>query len=120
MVRKKGSGTKRSRIDTPIDELDARETMMHYNAVLMEDLRSKMDLVLENAEDATRGLSQKIDSLRCHMDQRFMLVEKAIRCNKDEIERLRGCMGIVEVKLDRLAKRYDAHEGRIELLEAHS
>lgn len=115
MSKKKGRA-KEARVNTPIGELDQKETLMHYNAVLSEEIRSKLDLVLESVEESRRETNGKIDSLREYVDRRFSTIELAFRGLKDDsidMER-RICS-----KLNRVIERTDNHEYRLTALEAN-
>ena len=92
----------KARKDTPLEELDQKETLMHYNAVIVEELRSNMQLVLE----CVRSNSQ-----------RLAIVEQAIHALKEDMldmER-RICS-----KINRMTERCQSHESRIGALEAHT
>lgn len=98
-----GGGKKRSegRVDTPIDELGEKETIMHYNSVMIEELNSKMQLVLECVQASTKQLDDKIESVRSEL------------LNKMEMLRLEFCS-----KFNRTTERFEDHERRITALEA--
>ncbi|MFA4875256.1 MAG: hypothetical protein WC840_03450 [Candidatus Peribacteraceae bacterium] len=128
-----------SRSDTPVGELGQKETLMHYNAVLIEDLTSKMQLVIESMqamgsridtqfEDMEsrinarfkdmesriniqfRDIEARFGDLRKYMDNRFLTLEGALRGVKGDIL-------ILDSKFDRLCPRIDNHDQRIAALE---
>lgn len=106
MSKKKGRPTE-ARVNTPIEELNTKETIMHYNAVLIEEQNSKFQLVLERID----VLSDKVDKF----GNRLTTVEQTIRGLKDDMidmER-RICS-----KINRLIERDDNHECRLAALEA--
>ena len=131
MSKKKGRA-KEARVNTPIEELDQKETLMHYNAVLMEEQKSMLKLVLERMDvltDRFDGLTDRVDGLTDRVDRgfketnerfervesRLSTVELAFRGLKDDMidmER-RICS-----KINRVAERGDNHECRLSALEA--
>jgi hypothetical protein len=122
MPKKKGRPDK-ARKDTPLEELDQKETLVHYNSVIVEELRSNMQLVLECVqansqrlsaiEQIVQGNSQRLSALEQAVkanSQRLDVVERAIHALKEDVldmER-RICS-----KINRIAERCDGFEGRI-------
>ena len=93
--RKGGDGKPRDEskpIDTPVGELGEKDTIMHYNAVMLEEIKSKMELVIEYMATIKHGLEQKIEELRNEMNQRF---------------------DALNYKIDKIATRVDDHETRL-------
>jgi|GEM_PF-6718520 len=85
MARRKRGGVK---VDTRVEELKGEETLAHYNSVMLEDINSKMDLVLESVADFKRELSElnaKIDQVYDRLDRRFTTLELAFRALKEEM-----------------------------------
>ena len=64
--QKKGRG-REAKVNTPIEELDQKETLMHYNAVLIEEQNSKFQLVLERMDALSEQVDRKIEALRDDM-----------------------------------------------------
>lgn len=114
--QKKGRG-REAKVNTPIGELDQKETLMHYNAVLMEEQSSMIKLILERmdglreqVDQKTDSLRVKIDAFRSHTEKRFSVIEHAVRGLKDDMidmER-RICS-----KLNRVAERGDNLSGSV-------
>jgi len=116
-VSKKGSG----KIHTPVKELNEGDTIVHYNAVLIEDLNSKMQLVLECVQvmaERMEKLENRMEKLENRMDGlegRVSTLEFAVRGLKDDMldmER-RICS-----KINRITERCQNHECRLGALEA--
>ena len=87
--RGKKDERKHAKGHTPLDRLNEKETLMHYNAVLMEDIKSKFELIIEGMEsmrvefdrqlEAIRNeFDQKLQIFRTDMDRRFSMMEKAL------------------------------------------
>ena len=92
----------------------------HYNAIMIEDLHSKIDLVIEGLELTRRELRAEIKAVRNDVENQFSLVHAAIRCNADGIRELRTDMQHVKNRLDRMEDkmdhvidRVDDHEARL-------
>ena len=109
-AKKRVGGGKKSgkgRIDTPIDELEEKETIMHYNAVMIEELNSKIQLVLECVQASTKQLDDKIESKVESLRTELL--------NKIEILRLE-----FRFKFDRITERCESHDCRLTALEGNS
>ncbi len=112
-VGKKRAPVAEARADTPVDELGEKETLMHYNAVLLEDLKSKMELIIEWMQAIELRFNvtfEAIDKRFDAIDARFLTLEAAVRG-------LKGDIMILDAKFDRLVPRVDNHEHRISALE---
>jgi len=133
MSKRKKVKTKEARVDTPIEELTQKETLMHYNAVLIEEQNSRFKLVMEGLE----VLSGKFDALNESVDRRIGALDHKIDVLSESVDRkignlsekvdlkigcLRDDMLDMErricSKLNRLIERSDNHEYRISALEA--
>lgn len=128
MPKRKGRA-KEAKVDTPIQDLDQKETIMHYNAVLIEEQNSKFQLVLERLEaviDKVDGLAvdvrkngEDVRELKTSHDvsnKRLSTLEHAFRCLKDDIldmER-RICS-----KINHIAEHCERHECRLTAIEAN-
>ena len=128
-MKKKNRRAKEARADTPVKELTEKETLVHYNSVLAEDLNSKMQLVLECVQAMTQrfeSVESRLDSIENRLSivgqvvqansQRLSTVEHALRALKEDMldmER-RICS-----KINRIAERCESHECRLTTLEAH-
>jgi hypothetical protein len=134
MKERKGSGGRprgeSKPVDTPVGELGEKDTIMHYNAVMLEDLKSKMDFIIEYMETMRREFDLKIDALRDEMNQKFDAlnykidkVEERLNRRIDDVEaRLNRRIDDVEARLtlriDKIAVHLDAHESRFAALES--
>ena len=110
-ARKGASGRPRDEsksIDTPVSDLGEKDTIMHYNAVILEDLKSKMDFVIEFMQTVKLDLEQKIGDLRAEMNLKF----DALNYKIDKVEER------LTLRIDKIAVRLDDHESRLATLES--
>ncbi|MFH0799741.1 MAG: hypothetical protein V2A66_06125 [Pseudomonadota bacterium] len=122
MKRTKRASQKRSSsVKTPVARLGKEDTIAHYNAVLIEDLKSGMKQVIEGVEHTRVVLTEKIDSSEQRLSRRLEAVEFAVTKHSGEIKDLRTEMhemeGRLSAKIDGHAARLDDHETRITTLE---
>ncbi len=126
---------KGARMDTPVEQLGEKETLVHYNAVLLEDLKSTLQLVLEavqanadritSLEQAVRANTDRITSLeqavRANTD-RITTLENAVRGLKDDLLDMDRRMTDMErricSRIDLIAERCDGYDRRFATLEA--
>ena len=122
--KKRGKGKERQKglVDTPLEQLGEKETLMHYNAVLMEDIKSKFDLMIEGAESMRVEFDQRLtaikadfDSLRIYMDRRFSMLEKALHSLKEDLIELEHRMNS---RIDGVSDRCSKFDGRLTHLES--
>ena len=100
----------KAKVTTPVEQLTPDDTIQHYNAVMIEQLNSKIDIIIEGMESMRVSLENKIEGLRNEMNARFEVVEAAIKCNAEGIRELRAMM-------HQVIARFDDHEMRITNLE---
>ncbi len=111
---KKKDGTKSTK---PVKDLNEEESIAHYNAIMIEDLRSTIRTELEGLhskmdsfERRMGSFETRMDSLDAKMDKQCGLLHTAIRCNADGIREL-------SAKMDRIIDRVNDHEERISQIE---
>ncbi|MFA4873916.1 MAG: hypothetical protein WC956_06385 [bacterium] len=128
MKSKKGSGSDREkdqgRIDTPVGELSEKDTIMHYNAVLLEELKSKMDFVIEFMQASVSELNRKIDALNYKVDMMAIEFDKKLQALEERLTRrfdvkLDALEERLTARIDKIAVRLDDHEGRIATVESY-
>ncbi len=59
----------------PVEELSKQEELTHYVGVLMEDMESKFNMVIEKVEGLEESLNHKIDVKFAEQDLRFDRIE---------------------------------------------
>ena len=130
-MKKKGGG----KIHTPVKELNEGDTIVHYNAVLIEDLNSKMQLVLE----CVQVMAERMDKLESRMEKlesRMEKLENRMEKLENRMDGLEGRVSTVEFavrglkddtldmerricsKINRITERCQNHERRFDALEA--
>lgn len=119
-----------AKVRTPVNKLQGKETIEHYNDILLEDMNKKFDIILEATISTKETLEKKIDNLNKRMDQKFEVVEWAIPEHSKQIKGL-GCevkkhgeaILRVEQKVDKIAVSVESHETRLtvvkEKMESH-
>ena len=118
---KKRKRAKKAKVDTPVEELDEEESLVHYSSVLIEETNSRMKLVLE----VMQVMSYRVDRLG-----------QAVQANTERLDRIESRVGTLESafrglkddmldmerricsKLNRITERCESHDCRINALEA--
>lgn len=77
-------------MQTSIAELDRNDTIEHYNAVMLEEMRASFRNALEAVGNWKQELESKIDLLRAEMHTRFETLEAALRVHTEEIRILKA------------------------------
>ncbi|MBI4367563.1 MAG: hypothetical protein HY543_12175 [Deltaproteobacteria bacterium] len=110
------------------------EDVVHYHAIVLEEVRSKMDLIAEALAGLRTELKEDIRTLREEFGQRMDTLEMVVRGHSIALQRLdqqietvrtefKADMGGMErrlsAKIDGHAGRLDDHEGRIVKLEQY-
>ncbi len=130
MKRKKQTLKRRPvAIARPLDKLDKEERVEHYNAILIEGLRSDMKQVIESVDARMGGFERTLMEFRKETKEEFDGVKVILRQHSTEINELRTEMqamgtemhameGRLSAKIDGHTTRLDDHEGRITSLES--
>lgn len=115
---------RKATVTTPVRELTGNESIEHYNAIMIEEIRSVVRSELEGIHARMDAFENKLESFRIEVNGRFNVVEAAIRCNADAIRELRVDVNrlkneMTEVKgiLNHVANRVDDHEERVGRME---
>lgn len=97
------------------------EKVEQYNAVLLEDIRSKMELVIEVVDSTKTELKGEMRSFKENVNDRFDVLETVVKKNSSNIVGLKTGMKDMEkrlsTKIDGIRYRVDDHEERITTLE---
>jgi hypothetical protein len=83
---KKSKKSKRSTVRTPFKDLKKEETIQHYNAVLFEDLKSKMELVIEGMETTKDELGREMKGIECRLVKEIELLKSVVHKHSDRFE----------------------------------
>ena len=104
---------------TPIDQLNKAETIQHYNAVLIEDLKSQFKMVIERSEGAEERTRQFIEELHTKTQERFDNVDLVLRHHSELFEEMDERFNKVDQRFDRLESRVCGLEKKMdEVVEA--
>lgn len=119
---------KKAKIRTEIKDLNREDTIEHYNAVLLEQIDSKMSTVIEVMEATKTELKRDMNNLEKKLTQDNELIKGALRdlagrqiATDKKVDILTSEMHEVETrltgKIDKIGEKVDNHEGRIVNLE---
>ena len=114
-------------MNTPVEELDTKETIMHYNAVLLEEQNSKFQLVMERMDALDVNVNKKIQTLSKQVDQKILALDHKIDVFGEKFDRkievLRDDLLDMErricSKINRITDRCERQECRMAALEAN-
>lgn len=73
-------------VTTPVSDLKGKEKLAHYNATLMEDIRSAMKQVIESVDSSNGQVRKEMSEFRVEVNGRFEIVEKAIKSTNNKID----------------------------------
>jgi len=103
-------------------EVLAEGSPSHYNAILIEDLKSKMDQVIDGMRMNEERVSREMNEFRSDVKQEFGLVKAAIGKNSDGIKRLDSELKDFKTEVKamevRLSDKIDSFGNRLEEHEA--
>ena len=78
--------TKKATVRTPVKDLGKGETIEHYNAVLYEDLMSKMELVIEGMEGTRDVLREDMRQLEQRITGEIGLLKTVVHRHSGDLE----------------------------------
>lgn len=81
---------------TPVYNLDLRRIFEHRNAILLEEIKGQMKLVLETVDTSISGVKQELSEFRCETNQRFDRIESVVRGHSTAIAELKTDMTAVK------------------------
>lgn len=87
----KKAATRRAKatVKTPVRDLTNRETVEHYNAVLIEEIKDQMKQVLEAVDTSVGGVRQELGEFRKETHERFNDVEAVLHEHSRSIAELK-------------------------------
>ncbi len=111
MKQKKQAAKRRPvTVARPLDKLGKKESVAHYNAILIEEIKSGMQQVIEGMESTRVVLEEKIDDFRKEVNGRFEVIEVAVTAHS-KILNEHG------TKVDNLQKTVEGHTVRLDSIE---
>ena len=81
---------KKATVKTQVKDLKGKETIEHYNAVLLEDMKSQMDWVIEGMDSVKHEINDKMAHLDTKITQEVELLKTVIHSHSDELNMLRN------------------------------
>ena len=75
-------------IRTPVKDLKKSDSIEHYNAVLLEDIKSKMEQVIEVTETTKESIHKEMNEFREEVNQRFDMVESVVRAHSGQLQNI--------------------------------
>ena len=97
----KSKPMKKATTKTPVKDLKTEETIDHRKVVLLEDIQSKMEQVLEGMESTKETLQKEMGEFRKEVNERFEMVDFGFK-------KMQSDMGNLDIKIDGVEKRLDA------------
>jgi hypothetical protein len=128
MKKRKSKRAGGAKVRTPVEDLTEEETMVHYNAIQLEDIRATMKLILETTSATLTQQQRQIDDFKAtmhlvlegtnaaivHLQRQFEEFRIEI---KKEFDTIGYAMRRMEEKIDRHGIILAEHEARIGTLE---
>jgi len=71
----------------------------NYNAVLLEQLKSQMDLVIEGMHGTKESLTRRMDGFEERVNERFDILEAVVRGHSAELQEIRSDMSGVKSEI---------------------
>ncbi len=104
------------------------EKVAHYESILLEDIRSKLELVIEVAQETKQQLELKIDHVKTELTQEILDVKTGLSLVSRKVNHLETRFDSLETKvdkmnidlsekIDRIGLRLDQHDVEIENLK---
>jgi len=111
--------TKKATIKTPVKELRKGETIEHYNAVLLEDIKSKMELVIEGMEGTRVSLKEDMSNLDRKLTGEIELLKGVAHRHSSGIDMLVVAQNSTSNNIKELALQTVENSQKIETLQGH-
>lgn len=110
---KKPKPTKKPRPTNKAKKLKTNDpsvtSMEHYNAVLLEDINSKMETVIEYMGSVKNELIQRMDERFDEHDRQFEIIGKVLRHHSERFDAM-------DKRFDTMDKRFDAMDIKFDAL----
>lgn len=106
---------------TPVKDLSQGEEIQHYNAILIEEIRSEMKMVVEHVTTSEERIMARMDERFLEVDQSFDDVRRILsyhtelfRKNDERWQKNDERWQKAEIKLDQIASKLDAVVEKVE------
>jgi hypothetical protein len=73
-------------VKTPVEKLKKSKTIEHYNAVLLEDIKSKMEFVIEGMKSTKDSIKKDVGGLEIKLTQEIELLKSVVHKHSSDIE----------------------------------
>lgn len=104
-------------VKTPIKDLSTEETIEHRKVVLLEDIQSKMERVIEGMESTKETIHKETNEFRNEVNQRFDTIEKVVRQHSGQLQNIEKRLQSIETKVDKIDEHLNDHEIRLTAVE---
>ncbi len=73
-------------IKTPVKDLNTEETLDHRKVILLEDIQSKMEQVIEGMESTKDSIKKDVGNLEIKLTQEIELLKSVVHKHSNDIE----------------------------------
>ena len=94
-----------------------KKEQLHYNAILLEEIRSQMNGVIETVQLTKESLETKIDESKDELKQEIQILQIAVGKNSEDIKKNSEDIKRLEQKLDLVVEKVDRHDEEIVFLK---
>jgi hypothetical protein len=78
--------TKKAAVRTSVKDLKRGETIQHYNAILIEDIKSKMELVIEGMEGTKEVIRKEVKQSEQRVTGEIALLKTVVHRHSGDLE----------------------------------
>ncbi|MBI4224483.1 MAG: hypothetical protein HY609_06070 [Deltaproteobacteria bacterium] len=90
---------------------------LHYNAVLLEEIRSQMGAVIETVEVNNTQLNEKIDGVEKRLTDRIETVEAVVQSHSGQLTNIQKKLEEHDQRFEKIDQRFDRLENKVEIVE---
>ncbi len=102
-----------------------QKDQLHYNAVLLEEIRSQMNVVIETTEVTRETLEAKIEEVRTELKQEIQITQMAVKANSVKLQEhdqrfdnLEKDVKEIKQKLEGVVEKIERHDEEITFLKS--
>lgn len=118
-------------VKTPVKDLKKGESIEHYNAVLLEEIKSDMKQVIEGMESTKSSIHKEMQEFRGEVNEHFRMtdfaiakhseqlqnIEKDVSTLKSDVSTLKSDVKEIKTTVKRMEEKFDSHETRLTTVE---
>jgi len=108
---------KETSIKTPVKDLKTDDTIEHRKVILLEDIQSKMEQVIEGMCSTKESIHKEISEFRVEVNQRFDMIETVVRAHSGQLQNVEKDIKDIKLTVHRLEEKDTNHEERITVIE---